>query len=416
MSRAMNATPTTKGRSLPRSALCVIVAASTALLGSAAGVELSGYLETETRYFPQSPRSGGQDDGLFGFSFALHPELFHEWQESGWLLKATPFFRWDEADPERTHFDIRELYVQKRFEDLEFSLGVRKLFWGVTESVHLVDFVNQIDLIENIDGEDRLGQPMAQLAYITDLGTFTLFGLPYFRERTFPGRSGRLRNEPFIDVDSAEFESSAEQWHFDVAARYSISKGPIDLGLYHFYGTNREPTLLPGRIGSRGELRSLVPRYEIIHQTGLDLQYTKDSWLLKLEALARSGQGDTFWASVSGLEYTFYDVAETGIDLGLLAEYLYDSRGDTGASVFQDDLFAGLRIAFNDTQDSQVLVGTIVDRDLGSTFFNLEASRRLNDHWKAAAELRAFSNVDERDPLATLERDGYLQLTLSRYF
>ena len=399
-------------------ALCAIsILAGATLAAPAAEVELTGHIEIETRYFPQSAGLDDQDDALFGLSFAIQPELFYEWEDSGWRIAATPFFRWDESDPQRTHFDLRELYVQNRFEDLEVSLGVRKVFWGVAESIHLVDFINQVDLIENIDEEDRLGQPMAQLAYITEIGTFELFGMPYFRERTFPGRSGRLRTDPLIDTDHVEFESAAEQWHLDVAARYSISRGPIDLGLYHFYGTNREPTLVPGRISSRGELLSLVPRYEIVHQTGLDLQYTKESWLWKLEALARSGRGDdTIWAGVGGLEYTFYDVAESGIDLGLLAEYLYDSRGDSGSSVFQDDIFAGVRLAFNDTQDSQILFGAIVDRDYGSTFFNVEASRRINDHWKAAAEIRAFFNIDERDPLANLERDSYLQLTLSRYF
>ncbi len=399
---------------LMRAAVCVLAGA--AVIESAAEIELSGFIESETSYFPHSSGLDGQDDGRFSFSFALQPEIVFEFEESGWRLAATPFFRWDEADPQRTHFDIRELYVQKRFENLELNVGIRKVFWGVAESFHLVDFINQIDLVENIDIEDRLGQPMVQLAYITELGTFEMFGLPYFRERTFPGRSGRLRTDPYIDVDDAEYESSAEEWHFDVAARYSISKGPIDLGLYHFYGTNREPTLVPGRIGSSGELLSLAPRYEIIHQTGLDFQYTKENWLWKLEALARSGQGDTIWAGVGGLEYTFYDIAQSGIDVGLLAEYLYDSRGDSGASVFQDDIFGGIRLAFNDTQDSQVLVGAIVDRDLGSTFFNLEASRRITDHWKAAAEIRAFWNIDERDPLSNLEDDSYFRLVLSRYF
>ena len=384
--------------------------------GSASAFELDGYAESETRYFPQSAKSDDQDSGALDVSFALQPELFYAWEDSGWSLTATPFFRWDRSDPERTHFDIRELFVQKRFDDLELSLGVRRLFWGVTESVHLVDFVNQVDRVENIDDEDRLGQPMLQLSLPTDAGTFELIGMPYFRERTFPGRGGRLRTEPFIDVDRAAFESSAEEWHFDIAGRYSVSKGPIDLGLYHFYGTNRDPTLLPGSLDASGAPRSLVPRYEIVHQTGLDLQYTKDNWLWKLEALSRSGQSDWFWAAVGGLEYTFHDVAESGIDVGLLAEYLYDSRSDDEASVFQDDVFVGTRLAFNDTQDTQVLAGAIVDRNYGSTLFNIEASRRINDRWTFGAELRAFLNVNDDDRLSDLERDSYFQISVRRYF
>jgi len=54
-------------------------------------------------------------------------------------------------------------------------------FWGVTEFQHLVDIINQTDLVENIDTEDKLGQPMINLALINDWGTVDLFIMPYFR-------------------------------------------------------------------------------------------------------------------------------------------------------------------------------------------------------------------------------------------
>ncbi len=388
------------------------------LIASSRAFELSGFMEGETRYFPETPGHDGQETSSLGLSFALQPEFYHEWTDSGWRLVATPFLRWDASDEERRHADLREFYLQKRFlNELELTLGVRQVFWGVMESVHLVNVINQVDLVENIDEEDRLGQPMIQLAYTSDYGTFELFGLPYFRERTFPGRDGRLRTNPYVDDDHAEYESSAEEWHFDLAARYSFSGGPLDFGVYHFYGTSREPVLEPGGgIGPGGKPSVLRPRYEIIHQTGIDLQLTQDHCLWKLEAFTRSGQGDRFWAVAAGFEYTWYDLADTGIDVGLLGEYVYDGRSEAEAPVFQDDLFAGLRIALNDTQDSQVLLGAMVDREFGSVFFNLEASRRLSDHWKLAAELRTFSNIDEEDPLLALERDSYFQLSLIRYF
>ena len=46
------------------------------------------------------------------------------------------------------------------------AYGVRRVFWGVAESNHLVDVINQTDAIENPDQEDKLGQPMLNLAYV----------------------------------------------------------------------------------------------------------------------------------------------------------------------------------------------------------------------------------------------------------
>ncbi len=52
---------------------------------------------------------------------------------------------------------------------------------------------------------------------------------------------------------------------------------------------------MPNAIESR-----LEPRYDLIHQGGLDLQYTQDAWLWKLEAIVREGQGGVFAAAVGG--------------------------------------------------------------------------------------------------------------------
>lgn len=382
---------------------------------TARATELSGFAELQVRVFPQSPQFSGQFETL-DLSFALEPELFHDFEESGWTFTFRPFVRVDQQDDKRTHFDVRELFVQNRFGDLEISAGARKVFWGVTESVHLVDIINQTDFVENIDGEEKLGQPMVNFSYAGDAGTFDLFLMPAFRERTFPGRDGRLRTRFVVDTDNPIYESSAEEFHFDAAARYSIVLGDMDLGVSHFYGTTREPRAVP--VINPGGAVTLLPYYEIVNQTGIDAQYTTGSMLWKLEAITRSGQGDRFWSAAAGFEYTFYGVGGTAVDAGLLGEYLHDTRDalDRFLNPIQDDVFAGTRLTFNDTRDTAILAGVSVDREFGSTFLNIEASRRLTDHWILTAEVRAIFDVDPRDPLSDFKRDSYIQLSLSRYF
>ena len=66
------------------------------------------------------------------------------------------------------NFDIRELNYLLFGETWEVRLGVDKVFWGTTEFVHLVDIVNQTDLVEDVDGEDKLGQPTVNLSVPSD--------------------------------------------------------------------------------------------------------------------------------------------------------------------------------------------------------------------------------------------------------
>ena len=383
----------------------------------AAAGELGGYAAFELRAFANNPAFAQQSDEPSS-SVVLEPEYYREALDGDSAFTFKPFARLDSVDSERTHFDIRELHWRRSAPRWELLAGVSKVFWGVTESQHLVDIINQTDQIENPDGEDKLGQPMLKLSLIRDWGIVDLFALPGFRERTFPGAEGRLRT-PVPISDDALYESAAEQNRLDWAVRWSHVLGPFDIGLSHFSGTSREPRLVLEK-GEGPPLSTppsdLLPLYEQIDQTGLDLQATTGSWLWKLEAISRSGQLDRFAATTAGLEYTFWSVFESNIDLGAVVEHLWDERGADGPSPFQDDLFAGARLAFNDTQNTQILAGSIIDLETDANLFLIEASRRVGSSWVVEAEVRGFSGIPPTDPLAALRTDDYFQLSIQRHF
>ena len=169
-------------------------------------------------------------------------------------------------------------------DEWELRLGVDRVFWGVVESRSLVDIVNQTDLVEHPNEKTKLGQPMVHVTWSGDWGALELFGLTWHRPRTFPGRHGRLRPELVVDHELTTYESAAQEWHLDLAGRYSGSFGPLDVGLSVFDGTSRDPTLVPTVVGDEFVL---APHYEQIRQFGLDTQLTSGSWLLKLEAIHR---------------------------------------------------------------------------------------------------------------------------------
>jgi hypothetical protein len=225
---------------------------------AAVAADLSWEIGAQARLFPHDvldSRQHGHNGSLY-----IAPEFFHDWQDGDQRLVFAPYLRWDQGDDERTQMDLRELYWRRSFDSADLYVGVRHVFWGVTESLHLVDIVNQSDLAENLDGEDKLGQAMVQLTLLRDWGTLDLFVLPYFRERCFPGIEGRPR-APFV-AEGVVYEADAEEWNPDIAVRWSHILGDFDVGLGHFYGTSREP-----RFALHGD--GLAAYYDLLHQSSL---------------------------------------------------------------------------------------------------------------------------------------------------
>jgi hypothetical protein len=395
-------------------AKAIVLACATALstTSDAWQIDIRGDIAAESRSFWLRQQYASQTPQ--DYSVALRPEMHWRDEPMSTEVSFAPFVRADSADPERSHADVRELTLSVARAWWELHIGVGRIFWGTAESNHLVDIINQTDLIENIDGEDKLGQPMLNLAFVRSWGTLDLFVLPWFRERTFPGKRGRLRVNPEIRVGKPSYESSAREHHVDFAVRYSVSEGGLDLGVYQFRGTAREPLLMVTR-GSKGDIQ-VVPRYEQIDQTGLDGLYALGNWLFKVEALYQSSSSSAYAAAVGGFEYTESSVLGTTFDLGFLGELHWDSRGDGATTPFNHDVFVGARLSLNDVWSSQLLAGAVFDVFTGAKLISVEAERRLSERWKVSMEIRAFESHERRDPLSSLQQDDYMGLGISRYF
>ncbi|MFQ5982221.1 MAG: hypothetical protein ACE5KS_02490 [Woeseiaceae bacterium] len=372
--------------------------------------DLTGFVGLDTQAFWLDGRYPEQED--LNVSLMLQPEFYWRSDEGNQRVSIVGFARADLADSERSHADLREAYWGYESENWDVVVGINKVFWGVTESRHLVDVINQTDLVEDIDQEDKLGQPMINLNLQRDFGRFELYVLPWFRERTFPGSDGRFRAPLPVDDDDAIYESSAEESQVDVAFRYSHYIGDLDIGAYLFEGTSREPRFTIALEGDR-----LLPVYEQMTQVGVDLQYTRDAWLWKFETIGRDARSDSFLAAVGGLEYTFYGVRGSAADVGVLIELLYDGRDENAPpTAFDNDVFVGTRLALNDANDTSVLAGFAIDTDTQELFFNLEAERRFGDNLSAELRIRSFANSKPNEALYSIERDDYIQLRLSWYY
>ena len=387
----------------------------------------------EVRAFPD--QGARTDEQLFPAAWT-ELEWFTSWNGGDDALTLVSGFWWDAEDDERTHADLRELSWLHLGEGWELRSGVRRVFWGVAESQHLVDIINQSDLVLALDGEEKLGQPMVNLSVERPYGIFDFFLLSGFRERTFPGVDGRVG--PPFPVDGAEYESDREEGHLSWALRWTHYIGDWNFAVSHFSGTSREPQLRPAIAlvgGVPTPTESLVAHYPTIDQTGLEAQYLAGGWVWKLEAISRSGFfTPRYAAAVFGFEFTQGGVRGTRSDLGWVVEYNWDERGDSAQNqVFEQDVFVAARWVANDLRGTEGLLGVYLDPETRERVWWLEASRRLNSDWKLVVEGRAFagghplptdfarlvaalSAPDVDNKTGYLQQDDFVRFQLIRYF
>jgi hypothetical protein len=335
-------------------------------------------------------------------------------QYAGQVWTLDVFARAAQHDSARTYADIRELAWTYTRDSLQLRAGIDQVFWGVTEFAHVVDIVNQADVLEDPFGETKLGQPLISASMRQSWGNFTALAMPRFRDRVFPDLGDPLRPVPTFTLGPAQFESGAGRNHLDWALRYAYTKGPFDIGLSYFNGTGRDPLFDVTIIGGQPQFYSLYPQ---IAQAGLDAQVTLGDWALKFEAARRRTYGREQSAWTVGVERLLSGLAGSGSDLTIVFEYSRDQRTPVGVPGFlQDDWAVGLRLAMNDVRTTEGKFGVIIDSDHGSRAWAIELSTRVAQQWRLAAEARLFGNVSVSDPLRAMSKDGYLDVSLTRYF
>ncbi len=395
--------------------------------GFSGPVELYGRISLESRRYFENAADPVQRSYAGGISAEITAYVE---DDLGRSITVTPFVRYDYGDPKRNHFDLREAYLLMYGDagnnEWELRLGIDRVFWGVVESRSLVDIVNQTNLLEHPNEKTKLGQPMVHATLAGDWGALELFGLTWHRPRAFPGKHGRLRPPLIVDTDMTSYESRAEKWNVDLAARYTNSLGPLDIGLSVFNGTSREPVLVPmppEPPEPPDDPQVFVPHYNRITQFGLDTQFTSGSWLFKLEAVHRSGAQDSqipeedYSAFVVGAEHTIYSIMDSNADLTLFAEWAYDGRGQRATNAFENDIFLAARVGLNDEYDTEFVASIVKSLDTDSRVFGAEFNRRISDNWSLKMEASAFSGVGPDDILLyPVRRDSNASINLDYSF
>ena len=138
--------------------LAVVLFASAFASPAPADVTKQFELSLQGQFFPSL--SADSADNREQFFTGIEAEFGSDFGSDHLIGTFLPYGRVASTGGEMSHVDIRELNLLYTQDNWEGIAGISRVFWGVTESGHLVDIINQTDQLEGFDGEDKLGQAM----------------------------------------------------------------------------------------------------------------------------------------------------------------------------------------------------------------------------------------------------------------
>ena len=383
-------------RGLAPSAVAVAVAAAGA---ARADAQWEGSTSAVLRHYP----TARADLPAWEVAWTGQATRRFSWGEGAQLLTVTSFVRTDPDTFERSRVDLLDAAWERLGERWELLVGAKVVSWGVVESTALVDVINQRDYASDALQPLRMGQPVAGGRLFLGVGTVEAYLLPWHRPRRFDGREATLRTERPIAVDAPRFEDDGVARHLAWSARWSHFLGPLDVALSHFRGTDRAPRAAP----SSAPDQAVIPFYERIAHTAVELQWTHGSWLVKLEALRRAARGDVHGALAGGIEYSFADY------LSWFVEYVHDDRPVFSSRTVDRDVFLGARLL---TQDWTLSLRGFVDAATGNAIASTTATRRISGSTTVTVDARSLLGERDVEPQLAHLVDAFVELRLSTFF
>lgn len=259
-------------------------------IGSAGELPLRGFVQgavsgriANPEPCPPSQAEACREDFLVGES-RLQLEVS---QRLGMIGVAGKIDLFHDAVDGEADVDLREAYVDSRYDILDLRIGRQILTWGVGDLIFINDLFpkDRVAFLSGFPLESlKKGSDAVSLTLSPEAASLQLVLVPHFRADTFPEAGGRLRFfDPFGEIVARRTdEPSASLENTEVAGRLFRTLFGWDFALYAYRGFFHVPgvEMEPGP-----RLRFFFPR---------------------LNAYGVSAQG-AVWGGVMSFEAGFYD-------------------------------------------------------------------------------------------------------------
>lgn len=330
--------------------------------------------------------------------------------------RARVFSRFDPGDRERSVFIPEELWAELNASPVRLRAGYQMLNWTATEAFHPADVINSRYFDSAIENPEKLGEPMVSARVAIPNGNVEAMFMPFFTRPIFPSRRSRWNlGGPGLALGEALVlrrdgtvtnETFVSQW----AVRAQQTWGSADISVHVLQNIDR---YLPIPVFDVATFTAR-PLFQPVTQFGGTYQQAIGGLLVKVEAAYRAlyrpeskmtaygpiPQRDHFLGAI-GFEYGVpHDGG--GESTWLLEGQLFLPRNRNLPAfyepLFQHDVLAGYRYAWNDEDSKAIFLGAIVDVARPKEFFvNIGYSQRLGETWGLQAGAR-FVRVPARNP------------------
>jgi len=428
-------------------AAAVLVAITTSSTARAEWtVDSRGEMGLETRVFTPDDDSGTQDQNV-----AAAARLQVDAKEGPFRLRFRGFVRHDETDRGRSAAFPEEAWAQWRGDRFSLTVGWDMVTWTATEAFHPADVINSRYFDSNVEGFEKIGEPLAQLRMKLGQGAVSAYFMPFFTSPIFPSPRSRLSfTGPGVPFGKSlwlnrDGEISDGRWGAQWAANVQQTVGDADISVHVLQNQDRYNPVV-GIDPTQGKLR---PLFAPLTQVGGTYQQVVEGVILKAELAYRMFADPTTGPSANfvalderqlsesrdhgavavGLEYAVS--LENGWESTFIVEgqtIFAEGKGWRGnerirhqLNLFQRDLMGGIRLAFQDVADSALLLFAIVDLESPEQVFgNLAYTRRIGEEWSLKTGIRFF-NLPPKDPRNPVgferwHQANQLSLTLMRHF
>jgi len=242
--------------------------------------------------------------------------------------------------------------------------------------VNNVKIVTAVDYESKLYAQESLYRPTLYLSYSGSTESDYPLDYAVVFQHGFDGQ--RAFNADLETIDTFNYELTFSQEVYLVNKLMTYNTLVVDAVLFKF----------------EGQLVALVDE----NVTAATIGDNGDRSYLKI--------GDYYQFGV-GAEYTLTGFFDDG-DLGLIGEYYYyntfkgsdDIATDINLfQIFQNDLFLGFRYTFNDSADSSIIAGAIVDMEYEEQSFSFKYETRLLDVLKLKFDY-VYINPSSTEPTA----------------
>jgi hypothetical protein len=389
--------------------------------------ETKGYVELQSQGYITKP------DDKHKSNFTLKQNLELTYEKNDLTLYANIYAQQDYCDTlttskqnNRTFMRLDEAYLKYDFEDDALQVGKSIKFWGALEFINITDIFNPKDLRDDIfDKTQKLGVYNISYTHFfqnSELSIIVKLNEPDQKMASYP-------YVYYIFPSYISYDDDLKKEKHNRVSAYLLYSGstdttyPIDFAFIYENGYDSQRYFSP----VVNNPLSYEQNSYLVHKfTTYDTMVVGET-LIKLEALYAKVMNDEKISDYShialGFEHTIQNIYKTH-SLGLIGEYYnyktYEKNKYTDLQLFetmQNDLFTGLRYAFNDTNSASIVGGVVKDFDYNEELYYFKYESRFLDTLKVGLDYYYIEpSKTKKTAFTMLGRHQRVSLSISYHF